>query len=74
MTERTWEIIKVQFCDHVDCEVALEAEIVFPADILPDQPPRLGAHRCSYGADCRLLDKPTCQWAGGNPGYDPYVE
>ncbi|GAP13802.1 hypothetical protein LARV_01557 [Longilinea arvoryzae] len=73
MAVKMWEPIKVQYCDHAGCEVALEAEVVYPAETLPDQP-RLGAHRCSHGAICSQMDKPACLWAGTNPGYDPFNE
>jgi hypothetical protein len=38
MTEKTWQTIKVQYCHHVDKQVGLEAEVVYPAEWLPDQP------------------------------------
>lgn len=73
MTIKTWETVKTQYCQRAGREVALEAETIYPADILPDQPPRLGAHRCSQGAACSALDRPACQWAGSTPGYDPFA-
>ena len=72
MAEKVWETIKVIHCDHVDCEVALEAEAVYPADNLPDQPARLIAHRCSKAIDCVVMAKSTCVWTGTNPLYDPF--
>jgi hypothetical protein len=72
MAEKQWKIIKVRFCDHVDCEVDLEVEEVYPSEMMPDQPPRIRAHRCSRGVECSLFDKVACQWAGSNPVYDPF--
>ena len=45
MTEKTWQTLKVQYCHHADEEVGLEAELVYPPEILPDQPPRIFAGR-----------------------------
>jgi hypothetical protein len=73
MAEKAWHPLKVQFCEHADCEVALQVQVVYPADIMPDQPPRVIAHRCSDALTCNLSDKPSCVWAGTNPGYDPFT-
>jgi hypothetical protein len=54
--------------------VALEADLVYPADMLPDQAPRVLAHRCSMGLECNQDSRPSCLWAGTNPGVDPFVE
>ncbi len=74
MSYKSWHTMKVRFCDHVECEVALEVQVVYPSEILPDQPPRIIAHRCSQGVACNLVDKPSCVWAGTNPDYDPFAE
>lgn len=74
MTRKVWQTIKVQHCSHVGAEVALEAEIVYPAENLPDQGPRVVAHRCSQGVQCGLLDAHSCVWSGTNPTYDPFAE
>jgi hypothetical protein len=71
---RNWEVIKVSYCEHIGEEVALEAEIVYPATFLPDQAPRIVAHRCSHGMTCNNFQQPSCCWAGTNPGYDPFKE
>ena len=73
MTEKTWQTIKLQYCHHADSEVGLEAEVVFPPEQLPDQPPRILAHRCSHGLTCNLDGRPSCIWAGTNPAYDPFA-
>ena len=72
MAEKVWEKIEVIHCNHMGCEVALEAETVYPADHLPDQPARLLSHRCSKAAECMVLGKGACVWNGGNPNFDPF--
>jgi hypothetical protein len=69
----TWKSIKVQHCERVDDDVALQARVVYPASFLPEQPPRILAHRCSKGLECNQIDKPTCLWAGTLPGFDPFI-
>ena len=71
MTERIWEVSKFCFCDHVNQEVALEVEVLHPADFIPD-PPRVLAHRCSLAQQCNQFAQPACIWAGTNPDYDPF--
>jgi hypothetical protein len=72
MAVKTWETIKVQYCHHADQQVALEAEVIYPAEWLPDQEPRIVAHRCSHGLACNLDGRASCVWAGTNPTYDPF--
>lgn len=74
MSVKIWEPIKICFCNHVSQEVALEAEMVYPPEWLPDQSPRILAHRCSHGAACNLDNRPSCIWAGTNPNIDPFLE
>jgi hypothetical protein len=74
MSVTSWELIKVTFCHHVDKEVALEAEMAYPADLLPDTTPRILAHRCSEALLCNLDGRPSCIWAGTNPTYDPFSD
>ncbi len=71
MAERIWEKSKVCYCEHVKSEVALEAEMLYPLDTLPD-PPRVLSHRCSDGAECNQFAKAGCVWANTNPNYDPF--
>jgi hypothetical protein len=52
-------------------EVALESEVLYPMDFLPD-PPRVRSHRCSLGAQCNQFAQPACIWAGTNPNFDPF--
>lgn len=74
MAEKKWETLKVQYCDRVGCEVSLDAEVVYPAEFMPDQAPRLVSKRCSRGLECNQMDNLTCVWAGTNPLYDPFAE
>lgn len=74
MAEKTWEVIKVRYCYHVEQKVGLEAEVVYPADLLPDQEPRILAHRCSHAFGCNLDGRTSCTWSGTNPAIDPFNE
>ena len=74
MSIRSWESIKACDCHHIQEEVALEAELVYPAEWLPDQPPRVLAHRCSQAFRCNLDGRSSCAWAGTNPAFDPFLE
>ena len=71
MAHKTWEVIKIEHCDHVGHEVSIEAEVVYPAEHLPDQPPRVQARRCSNALECNLIDKSTCVYCGTNPNHAP---
>lgn len=73
MAIKTWQPIKICFCSHAGAEVALEAELIYPAEWLPDQAPRVSAHRCSHAIDCNLDGRPSCIWAGTNPMVDPFA-
>jgi hypothetical protein len=74
MAFRKWEVIQTCFCAHVEQEVALESELVFPADFLPDQNPRVLGHRCTQGLMCNQFSQSACVWAGTNPSYDPFQD
>jgi hypothetical protein len=74
MPVKSWQVVKVCFCHHAGKEVGLEAELVYPAEWLPDQPPRVLGHRCSEALVCNLDGRPSCIWAGTNPNYDPFAE
>lgn len=74
MAEKHWETVKVQYCDRVESEVTLDAELIYPAEFMPDQPARLVARRCSRGLECNLDENMTCVWAGTNPVYDPFSQ
>lgn len=68
----TWKTIDQRVCDRIGEAVCLEARLVYAAEVLPDQPPRVLAHRCSNGVVCNQMEQPACVWAGTNPGYDPF--
>lgn len=72
MAVRIWQTTQVRYCHQIQEEVELEAELVYPSEVLPDQPPRLLARRCSHGMACLLDGRPKCIWAGTNPAYDPF--
>lgn len=74
MATRLWQPINICYCHHIDRLVALEAEMIYPAEWLPDQAPRIAAHRCSHGLDCNLDGRASCIWAGTNPNLDPFQQ
>ena len=74
MAVKMWQPIKFRYCGHAEDTVALEAELIYPADYLPDPLPRVSSHRCSHAMQCNLFNKPTCMWAGSNPTFDPFIE
>ena len=71
MAQKKWQVEKVHYCEHVGQEVALEAELVFPADFLPDQPPHVIAHRCSKAMECNKVEKMVCAYCFTNPDQIP---
>lgn len=73
MAIKTWQPIKMWYCQHVGDNVSLEAEFVYPAEWLPDQNPRILGHRCSRGMECNLDGRVSCLWAGTNPTVDPFA-
>ena len=72
MAVKTWKVVKISYCDRARQEVSFDAEVVYPAEWLPDQPPRVLNHRCSRAARCNLLNIPVCLWSATNPSYDPF--
>lgn len=74
MSKRVWETTKTFYCDHIGCQVALEVEVAYPSEHLPEQLPRILARRCSRGVECNLIEKVSCIWSGTNPNYDPLKE
>jgi len=73
MTQRTWQTLKIRYCEHAGQEVSMDAEVILPAEWLPEGPPRVIAHRCSRAVECNLDNRASCVWAGTNPGYDPFT-
>jgi hypothetical protein len=75
MATKDWETLKTQYCIHAGKDVSLEANVIYPAESLPDQPARVVGHRCSEALVCNLQrPEATCVWSGTNPGYDPFKE
>jgi hypothetical protein len=74
MSVKSWEPIKYCYCNHIQHNVALEVEMVYPAEWLPDQAPRVLAHRCSHALACNLDGRSSCIWSGTNPAIDPFIE
>ena len=73
MSYKTWQALKTCYCQHVDQDVSLEAEVVYPAERLPDQSPRILAHRCSRALECNLDGRSSCLWSGTNPTIDSFL-
>ncbi|MBM3123721.1 MAG: hypothetical protein FJZ87_01460 [Chloroflexi bacterium] len=71
MAVRAWKIEKIKYCEHAGHEIALENEVVYPPEFLPDQPPRILARRCSNVLECNMLEKAACLMCGTNPDLDP---
>ncbi len=74
MAVKRWESIKVRYCERVKTEVTLDAQVIHPAEFMPDQPPQVVGHRCSHAFSCNLDNRASCVWAGTNPAYDPFAE
>lgn len=74
MAHKTWETIKIRYCEHVGEDVGMEAHVVYPAEWMPEQQPRVVAHRCSRAIACNLDERASCVWAGTNPAFDPFQE
>lgn len=71
MTQKYWQTQKSCFCERVGHEIRIETQMVFPAEHLPDQPPRILAHRCSSAIECNALNKMVCAYSGTNPDFKP---
>lgn len=52
-----------QFCPHARGEVRIHSTLVYPADIIPETPPRITRRSCSQYMACNLLDKTFCPMA-----------
>ena len=70
MAQRMWQVTNIKYCEHVGHEIALENEVAYPAEHLPEQPPRILARRCSNAVECNLMEMTTCKWCGTNPDYE----
>jgi len=70
MADKVWQVEQVKYCEHVGQNVEIESQVIYPADILPEQPPRVVAHRCSHSIECNLVEKPSCSLCGTNPDFN----
>ena len=52
-------------CVHAGTDVEVSTVVVYPADVLPDQPARIIDRNCSHITECNLLDKCACPFAVG---------
>ena len=71
MAQKKWKVSKIRYCEHVGHEIKLESLVVYPAEHLPDQLPRVIANRCSNAVECNKIDKMVCAWCGTNPNVKP---
>jgi hypothetical protein len=71
MAQKKWQTQKICYCERVGHEIKLEAQVVYAAEHLPDQPPRILAHRCSNAIECNTIDKMVCAYCGTNPEFKP---
>jgi len=67
MAEKIWKVETSKYCEHVQREIKIEDEVVFPAEMLPDMSPRVLARRCSNALECNLMEKAACELCGTNP-------
>lgn len=70
MAEKIWQVEKIKYCEHVGYEITIENKVVYPAEYLPEQPPRILARRCSNGIECNMIEKAACALCGTNPDLD----
>lgn len=73
MARVVWEPVQARFCARLEQWVTPEVLRAYPADVLPDQPPRLLGRRCPQAELCNRIERPTCVWAGTQPDYDPLI-
>lgn len=72
-SNRTTEVITCRYCGHAKEDVTIETRFVYPAEIFPDQPPRIQSRNCSHYLDCNLQDKTVCTFAATSPGTNTPV-
>ncbi len=71
MANKIWQVEKTKYCEHLQEEVAIEVELVYPAEQLPEQAPRSLARRCAKAMECNCMEHPACSLSGTNPDVDP---
>ena len=67
MVDEKRMVEKVVSCDcvHAGGKVKVSTLVVYPADHLPDPPPRILDRDCSHLTECSLHDKTACPFAIG---------
>jgi len=58
--EREYQKTVLNFCPHVQREVRILSRLVYPAEQLPDGPPRITHRVCDSFGECSLQDKSAC--------------
>lgn len=71
MAQKAWKVTKIRYCEHAGHEIKLETQVVYPAEHIPYQLPRVIANRCSNAIECNKIDKMVCAWCGTNPDVKP---
>jgi hypothetical protein len=71
MAKKVWQVEKTKYCEHLQEDVAIEVEVVHPAEQLPEQAPRVVARRCNKAIECNCMEHPACSLSGTNPDIDP---
>lgn len=72
MAVKRWEQIKTIYCERAQQTAALEVEVIYPADTLPEWSQRVVSHRCSLAVNCEVRGVGNCYWTGENPLNDPF--
>lgn len=72
MAKKEWKTIKLRYCEHAGDMAGLEVKVIYPPEVLPDQPPQIGGHRCTLGEQCMMTNTGNCMWSGSNPDVDPF--
>lgn len=72
MAVKQWEQIKTIYCERAHHYAALEVEVLYPSDPLPEWTQRVVAHRCSLAPECEVQGVGNCYWTGSNPLNDPF--
>ncbi|MBI3169586.1 MAG: hypothetical protein HYZ22_13970 [Chloroflexi bacterium] len=71
MATKVWQVEKTKYCERMQETIAIEVEVVYPAEQLPEQAPRIMARRCSKALECNCIERPACSLSGTNPDLDP---
>ena len=71
MAKRVWQEIKVQNCKHAGGNVALEAEVLYPDDFMPDTPPAGGGAPLLARSGMRLAERGLLRVGRDQPDLRP---